>query len=73
MVVKEDLQDLIGKYEKLILSIKKPVTDEEARVLVTVFGPDDSFGLVWPLVGLVESAPGLAVSWKTPITSGFRC
>lgn len=56
--VKENLQELISRYEKLIMSIKKPVTDEEARVLVTVFGSDDAFGLVWPLVSLVESAPG---------------
>ncbi|HWO39032.1 MAG TPA: hypothetical protein VNO32_60430 [Candidatus Acidoferrum sp.] len=55
---KENLQELISRYEKLIMSIEKPVTDEEARVLVTVFGSDDAFGLVWPLVALVESAPG---------------
>ena len=55
---RENLQELVEKYEKLITSIKKPVTDEEARVLVTVFGSDDAFGLVWPLVSLVESAPG---------------
>ena len=56
--VRENLQELVDKYEKLIMSIKKPVTDEEAKVLVTVFGPDDGFGLVWPLVALIESAPG---------------
>ncbi len=56
--VEENRQELISKYEKLIMSIKKPVTNEEARVLVTVFGSDDAFGLVWPLVSLVESAPG---------------
>src|SRR3989442_75473 len=57
-VVRENLQELVDKYEKLIMSIKKPVTDEEARVLVRVFGSDDGFGLVWPLIALVESAPG---------------
>ena len=57
-VVGENLQQLVDKYEKLIMSIKKPVTDEEARVLVRVFGSDDGFGLVWPLIALVESAPG---------------
>ena len=56
--VRENLQDLVEKYEKLIMSIEKPITDEEARVLVKVFGPDDCFGLVWPLVHLIESAPG---------------
>jgi hypothetical protein len=57
-VVKENQQELISKYEKLIMSIKQPVSDEEARVLVTVFGSDDAFGLVWPLLSLIESAPG---------------
>ncbi len=57
-VVKENLEELIGKYEELIMSIKKPVTNDEARILVTVLGCDDAFGLVWPLVALVESAPG---------------
>jgi|SRR5215467_13636771 len=56
--VAENLQELLDKYQNLIMSINKPVTDEEARVLVTVFGPDDCFGLVWRLVALVESAPG---------------
>jgi hypothetical protein len=51
-------QQVIEKYEKLIMSLEKPITDAEARVLVEVFGLDDAFGLVWPLVHLIESAPG---------------
>ena|ERR1700733_8567610 len=51
-------QQVIEKYEKLIMSLDKPITDAEARVLVKVFGRDDAFGLVWPLVHLIESAPG---------------
>jgi hypothetical protein len=57
VVVREKLDSLIDKYGQLIKSIRKPVTNEEARVLVTVFGPDEGFGLVWPLIALVESAP----------------
>jgi hypothetical protein len=51
-------QQVIEKYEKLIMSLEKPITDAEARVLLKVFGPDDAFGLIWPLVHLIESAPG---------------
>lgn len=58
VVVRENFDSLIDKYGQLLMSIEKPVTDEEARVLVKLFGPDDGFGLVWPLVSLVESAPG---------------
>jgi hypothetical protein len=56
--LKEKQLELINTYEKLITSIQKPVTDEEARALVRVFGSDDAFGLVWTLVALVETAPG---------------
>jgi hypothetical protein len=56
--VRENLQELFDKYHRLIMSVRKPVTDEEARVLITIFGSDDGFGLVWPLVHLIESASG---------------
>lgn len=48
----------VARYEQLLMSIEEPVTDEEARVLCRLFGPDDLFGLSWQLVHLVESAPG---------------
>ena len=31
---------------------------QKPSVLVIVLGRDDAFGLVWPLVHLIESAPG---------------
>jgi hypothetical protein len=48
----------VRQYQNLLAAVQQPVTDEEARLLVTLFGPDDYFGLVWPLVHLVERAPG---------------
>ena len=56
--VRENLQELFDKYGMLIMSVSKPVTDEEARVLITIFGSDEGFGLAWSLVHLIESAPG---------------
>ena len=56
--VRENLRELVDKYQTLLESVQKPVSDEEARALVTLFGPDDFFGIVWPLVSLIESAPG---------------
>ena len=47
----------VRKYENLLLSIQKPVSDEEACALVTVFGNDDCFGLAWSLLHLIETAP----------------
>ena len=48
----------LERYTRLIVSIQKPVTDDEARVLAGLFGPDDCFELEETLVHLIESAPG---------------
>jgi hypothetical protein len=53
---------LVEKFQTLIDSIRKSVTDDEALVLVRSFGPRDCYGLVWPLVSLVESAPGWSLA-----------
>jgi hypothetical protein len=39
-------------------AIKPPVSDEEARLLVAQFGPDECYGLAWTLLHLIETAPG---------------
>jgi hypothetical protein len=49
---------LVKKYEALITSIQPPITDDEARILVGILGPDECFGLEWPLIRLIETAPG---------------
>ena len=51
-------QDRLDEYRTLIEGISKPVSDEEARTLVKLFGPDDCYGLSWGLLHLVESCPG---------------
>ena len=48
----------LEEYQRILDSISKPVSDEEAAALVQFFGPDDCFGMAWTLVHLVESAPG---------------
>lgn len=56
----EDSRDvaLLKKYDNLYRSIAKPITDDEARVLVKLFGQDGSFGLASSLMHLIETAPG---------------
>ena len=56
--LRPDQRERIERYGVLILSIQRPVTDEEARVLVSLFGPDDCFEMEEQLVHLIESAPG---------------
>jgi len=51
-------EDTLGKFERLIGALRKPVTNEEAGALVTLFGPDECFGVAWTLLHLIESAPG---------------
>jgi hypothetical protein len=51
-------EDRILTYEQILALIEPPVSDDEARVLVRLFGNDDSFGLAWSLVHLIETAPG---------------
>ena len=48
----------LEQYQRLLLRLNRPATDEEARVLLRVLGPDDCFGLSWAIIHLVESAPG---------------
>jgi hypothetical protein len=48
---------VIDRQESLLASITPPVSDDEARELVKLFGPDDYFGGAWTLIHLVESAP----------------
>ncbi|MCQ8104421.1 hypothetical protein NP590_09935 [Methylomonas sp. SURF-2] len=49
--------DLIRCYENLYRSITKPITNEEARILVKLFGSDGCFGLASSFVHLIETAP----------------
>ena len=48
---------LLETQQKLLDSITPPVSDEEARKLVKVFGPDDYYGLAWTVLHLAEKAP----------------
>ena len=49
----------IGNYQNLLLSIVRPITNEEARVLVTLFDSSDDgcFGLADTMLHLIETAP----------------
>jgi len=51
-------EEKLKVYEDLLKQIAPPVSDEEARVLVGLFGSDDCYGLAWTVLHLVESAPG---------------
>jgi hypothetical protein len=49
---------VIKKQQYFLLSIERPVSNDEAQALMSLFGPDDYYGLAWTVLHLVESAPG---------------
>lgn len=49
---------VLERIQGALSKLEKPVSDEEARVLVGLFGPDDCFGLAWTLLHAIETAPG---------------
>src|SRR3546814_15952191 len=58
----------VARRQTLIQSIAPPLTLAEATALAGVLGPDNCFGLAWPVVHLIESAPGWTVE-HVPSTS----
>jgi hypothetical protein len=46
----------LEKFEKYLGEVKRPVSNDDARALSELFGPDDCFGLAWMLVHLIETA-----------------
>ena len=51
-------EEQLKVYESLLRKVTPPVSNDEARSLVCLFGPDDCYGLAWTLLHLIESAPG---------------
>ena len=53
-----DDDDRLKRFDELYRAIARPVTDEEARVLIELFGPDGCYGLAPSMMHLIETAPG---------------
>jgi hypothetical protein len=51
-------EEQLDRLGAAIDKITRPVTREEAALLLTVFGPDECYGLAWTLLHLIETAPG---------------
>lgn len=56
----------LAALEHALAGCPRPVTPEEARALLRLFGPDDCYGLAWSLLHLVETAPGGYVGERPP-------
>jgi hypothetical protein len=65
----DDAQRALERHEKLLLGIPTPVTDAEAVLLLSSFGPDGCFGLAWTLLHKIETAPHSPVRTKPAATA----
>ncbi len=59
-------EEQLDRLGAAIDKITRPVTREEAALLLTVFGPDECYGLAWTLLHLIETAPGGAPITEEP-------
>lgn len=48
----------LERIDKLCRAITRPMTDDEARVLIELFGPDGCYGIASSFMHLIETAPG---------------
>ncbi|NUF50249.1 hypothetical protein [Gilliamella sp. ESL0250] len=53
--------DFIQKYQNILHSIQPPLSNEEATKLITLFGKDESYGLAWTLLHLIESSADFSI------------
>ncbi|MCF2529626.1 hypothetical protein [Yinghuangia soli] len=53
----DDVTVLLEQQERALLAIARPVSEAEAALLATCFGPDGCYGLGYTLVHLIETAP----------------
>lgn len=67
-------EQAIGATQRLLERIVAPVTDDEAQVLASLFGPDGCYGLAWTLLHLIETAPGAAnATYPHTAADEWRC
>jgi hypothetical protein len=49
--------DEIAERQRLLEHIEHPLSDHEASLMATVFGPDNGFSLAWTMLHMIETAP----------------
>jgi len=47
----------LRELKVLLGEVQTPITDDEAKALVRLFGPDDCLGIAWSLLHLIETSP----------------
>jgi len=49
--------DMLDIWQAQADKVKRPVSDDDAKVLIRLFGPDECFGAMWVLIHAIETAP----------------
>jgi len=58
----------VERAQRLLESVAAPVSDDEAQMPISLFGPDNCFGLSWTLLHLIETAPSaLTANYSTNV------
>lgn len=47
--------EAVDQWYDRLTAITRPVNEAEALILLTLFGPDDCFGVAWSLLHLIET------------------
>jgi len=53
----EATPEAVDQWHDRLIAITRPVNEQEALILLTLFGPDDCFGVAWTLLHLIETCP----------------
>ena len=56
----------IARRQSELQAISPPVTNEEAKLLLSAFGEDESYGLAWTLLHRIETAPDSPLESRPP-------
>ncbi|EWH11474.1 hypothetical protein KLA_15795 [Cellulophaga geojensis KL-A] len=51
----DSIDDIIDEYDELLESIEKPITYEEAEIIIGLFPENAFYDLHWTLLHLIES------------------
>jgi hypothetical protein len=52
----------LEKFQETLEKVIVPITAEDAHALVSLFGPDDCFGIGWSLLHKIEEADGWPIN-----------
>jgi hypothetical protein len=62
----EATPEAVDQWHDRLTAITRPVNEQEALILLTLFGPDDCFGVAWTLLHLIETCPSGVPPYSKP-------